>query len=91
LEYWLLTTFPRERWYRQWWLATHPQMPQMESYEELAAKFPNGLSQIPELPEERSGEVSRPIAACMRAPLTDDGRRHSTDAPSEDSMEEQLV
>src|SRR5260370_32587630 len=21
LEYWLLTTYPRERWYRQWWLA----------------------------------------------------------------------
>jgi hypothetical protein len=59
VEYWLLTTFPRERWYRQWWLATNPQLSLVERYEELARKFPQGLSELPELPEERSGEVSR--------------------------------
>jgi hypothetical protein len=91
-EYWLLTTFPRERWYRQWWLATHPQMPQMESFEELATKFPNGLSEIPELVEERSGEVNRAGATAIRAPLVEDARRDSTDvATAQDAMEEQLV
>jgi hypothetical protein len=89
IEYWLLTTFPRERWYRQWWLASHPEISQMANFEELAMKFPNGLSQVTELPEERSGEVSRPITAGMRAPLADDGR-HSTDV-AQDAMEEQLV
>jgi hypothetical protein len=59
LEYWLLTTYPRERWYRQWFLATNPGLGLAEIYELLAARFPNGLSELPELPEERSGEVSR--------------------------------
>jgi hypothetical protein len=59
LEYWLLTTYPRERWYRQWWLATNPNLSLIERYEELAKKFPHGLSELPELPEERSGDVSR--------------------------------
>ncbi len=62
----------------------------MASFEELAMKFPNGLSQVPELPEERSGEVSRPIMAGMRAPLADDARRHFG-AVAQDAMEEQLV
>jgi hypothetical protein len=59
LEYWLLTTYPRERWYRQWWLATHPDMSLIERYEELGRLFPNGISDLPELPEERSGDVNR--------------------------------
>jgi hypothetical protein len=58
LEYWLLTTYPRERWYRQWWLATHPKLSMLESIERLAEKFPHGISDLAELPEERSGEVS---------------------------------
>jgi hypothetical protein len=45
---------------------------------------------VPELPEERSGEVSRPNTAGMRAPLADDARRHSTDV-ARDVMEEQPV
>ena len=59
LEYWLLTTYPRERWYRQWWLATNSHLSLVKRYEELAKKFPHGLSELRELPEERSGEVSR--------------------------------
>jgi hypothetical protein len=89
-EYWLLTTFPRERWYRQWWLATHRQMPQMESFEELATKFPNGLSEIPELPEERSGEVSR-LGTGIRAPLKEAASRGFSDVVTTDAMEEELV
>jgi len=90
IEYWLLTTFPRERWYRQWWLATHAEISEIASFEELAVKFPNGLSEVPELLEERSGEVSRPITPGMRALLADDARRHSTDV-ARDVMEEQPV
>jgi hypothetical protein len=59
IEYWLLTTYPRERWYRQWWLATNPHLSLVGRYEGLAKRFPHGLSELPELPEERSGEVSR--------------------------------
>jgi hypothetical protein len=92
LEYWLLTTFPRERWYRQWWLATHPEISHMASFEELAMKFPNGLSEVPELPEERSGEVNRAGATGIRAPLAEDARRDSEDVPTaDDAMEEELV
>jgi hypothetical protein len=59
MEYWLLTTYPRERWYRQWWLMTHRDLSHIERYASLAEKYPHGLSHLPELPEERSGEVSR--------------------------------
>jgi len=58
LEYWLLTTFPRERWYRQWWLSAHADRSGAELYDELGQKFPTGLSELPELPQERSGEVA---------------------------------
>jgi hypothetical protein len=57
LEYWLLTTFPREKWYRQYWLKSHSHLPTTEAYERLAALFPHGLSAMDELPEEKSGEV----------------------------------
>jgi hypothetical protein len=77
LEYWLLTTYPRERWYRQWWLATNHHLSLVERYEELANKFPHGLSELPELPEERSGEVSRlgvlgPAKTSKRSPTPSD-------------------
>jgi hypothetical protein len=77
LEYWLLTTYPRERWYRQWWLATNPHLRLVERYEELANKFPRGLSELPELPEEHSGEVNQlgvlgPKDAGKRSPTQSD-------------------
>jgi hypothetical protein len=59
IEYWLLTTYPRERWYRQWWLMTHRDLGPVEQYASLSEKYPHGLSHLPELPEERSGEVGR--------------------------------
>ena len=59
LEYWLLTTFPREKWYREYWLALHADRTLSEAYESLAARYPSGLSSLDELPEERSGEVMR--------------------------------
>ena len=90
IEYWLLTTFPRERWYRQWWLATHPHISRMQCFEELAMKFPNGLSEVAELPEERSGEVSR-LGTGIRAPLKEAASRGFSDVVTTDAMEEELV
>jgi hypothetical protein len=78
LEYWLLTTYPRERWYRQWWLITNPHLSLVERFEELSTKFPHGLSELPELPEERSGEVGR---LGVLSP-SDTGKRSSTPSGS---------
>ena len=61
-EYWLATSFPRERQYRTWWLSTHTNREYGENIRQLAAKYPNGLARLPELPEERSGEVNRATA-----------------------------
>lgn len=57
IEYWICTTFPRERRYRHWYLAGHAEQPRIELYRELAARFPQGLAEIPVLPEELSGSV----------------------------------
>jgi hypothetical protein len=57
VEYWIMTTYPRERWYRNWWMKTHHDLPLYERYRLLAAKFPQGLAALDELPEEKSGEV----------------------------------
>ncbi|HUZ95360.1 MAG TPA: hypothetical protein VMU57_10640 [Edaphobacter sp.] len=57
IEYWLLTTFPREKWYRQYWLIKHSHLSATKAYERLALAYPNGLSALDDLPEERSGEV----------------------------------
>lgn len=59
MEYWLTTTFPRERYYREWWLLTHPNLDLADGIRLIAEKFPNGISSLDELPEERSGEVLR--------------------------------
>lgn len=59
MEYWLTTTFPRERYYREWWLQRHPNLKLDESIRLLAEGHPNGISSLDELPEERSGEVIR--------------------------------
>jgi hypothetical protein len=58
-EYWLATSFPRERQYRTWWLSTHTNLEYGENIRQLASKYPNGLARLSELPEERSGEVNR--------------------------------
>jgi hypothetical protein len=58
-EYWLATSFPRERQYRTWWLSTHTSLEFGEAIRRLGAKYPQGLARLAELPEERSGEVNR--------------------------------
>jgi hypothetical protein len=62
LDYWICTTFPRERRYRHWFLRRNQGKPLTECYQELAKKFPQGLADVPPLPEE-SSEVQEAVAA----------------------------
>jgi hypothetical protein len=57
VEYWVCTTFPRERAYRKYCLQKRSDRSLLEVYEELAQRFPTGLSEVPQLPEEISGAV----------------------------------
>ena len=92
IEYWLLTTYPRERWYRQWWLSEHSEMSWLEAFEELARRFPNGLSDVPELPEERSGETGRLGAVAVRVPsMLKVPQRNTGATEAEAAFEEELV
>jgi hypothetical protein len=65
MDLWIVTTYPRERQYRKWFLHTQQEagLSLFQAYEELARRFPNGLSALAELPEERSGEVKEVFAA----------------------------
>ena len=58
VDYWICTTYPRERAYRTWFLRENADRPLLESYEELARKFPQGLAGLAQLPEELSGAVN---------------------------------
>lgn len=59
IEYWIMTTYARERHYRTWWLREHLNLPLIQAYQALAEKFPQGLAEIDPLPEEVSGEVAK--------------------------------
>ena len=65
LDYWLCTTFPRERRYRTWYLGKNSKRPAIEVYQELAKQYPQGLAEVAPLPEELSGEVNA-VAAGMK-------------------------
>ncbi len=58
VDYWISTTFPRERRYRAWALKRLAGQPPIEIYKELARRFPRGLADVPLLPEEISGPVA---------------------------------
>jgi type IV secretory pathway VirB4 component len=62
VDYWVCTTFPRERRYRAWFLKKEGRRPLLDSYMELAQKFPNGLAGLATLPEEHSGEVNAALS-----------------------------
>jgi TraG P-loop domain len=51
IDYWICTTFQRERMYRTYFLNREPDRPL------FAGLFPRGLAELPELPEEASGAV----------------------------------
>ena len=59
VDYWIITTYARERLYRSWWLERRRDVPRIQAYLELAERFPAGLAEIDPLPEEVSGEVAR--------------------------------
>jgi hypothetical protein len=59
VEYWITTTYPRERIYRAWWLDQRRQLPLFDSYQELANAFPFGLADADPLPEEISGAITK--------------------------------
>jgi hypothetical protein len=58
VDYWVCTTFPRERRYRAWLLKKFADRPLLQTYQDLAQKFPRGLADVPPLPEEISGAVT---------------------------------
>ena len=58
IEYWVCTTYPRERTYRNYFFERNRNRPLLEVYEELAKRFPSGLAEVPPLPEEVSGAVA---------------------------------
>lgn len=62
VDYWITTTYPRERTYRKWWLKEHADMPLLSAYESLAQLYPRGLADLTTLPEERSGAVLEALA-----------------------------
>jgi hypothetical protein len=61
VEYWIVTTYARERLYRTWWLQRRKGVPLIEAYIQLADRFPFGLADVDPLPEEISGEVSKGV------------------------------
>ena len=65
IEYWICTTFKRERMYRAWFLESNRGTALFQAYEKLAAKFPMGLADVAELPEELSGAVKTVAAATV--------------------------
>jgi hypothetical protein len=62
VDYWISTTYARERHYRAWWLAMNSDKPLLARYGELAERFPFGLADLEMLPEELSGEVTKGVA-----------------------------
>lgn len=59
VDYWITTTYPRERQYRSWWLECHRELPLIDSYVALAERFPFGLADLNPLAEEISGETTK--------------------------------
>ena len=69
VDYWICTTFQRERMYRNYFLDRDHERSLFESYRELARLFPKGLAEVSELPEEASGAVKSVRKDRGRPPL----------------------
>ena len=67
VDYWICTTFQRERMYRAYFLTLEPDRSLFDSYRELALRFPRGLAESPELAEEATGAVQTAWAKRRRA------------------------
>ena len=59
VDYWIMTTYARERVYRSWWMGQRKEVALIDAYFALADRFPFGLADVDPLPEEVSGEVAR--------------------------------
>src|ERR1017187_1982609 len=70
VDYWICTTYPRERAYRTWYLKQNLEQPLLECYEELARRFPQGLATLTQLPEELSGAVLRLVTLRLLLSIT---------------------
>lgn len=57
-DYWITTTYPRERNYRSRWLLQHQDLPLLDAYQRLAQRFPFGLADVAPLLEEKESEVA---------------------------------
>jgi hypothetical protein len=57
MEYWILTTYPREKDFRAFWHRKHHFLSLEDRYQLLAKTYPHGISMLPKLMEEESGEV----------------------------------
>jgi type IV secretory pathway VirB4 component len=73
LEYWVCTTFPRERKYRAYFLSEFGDQPLLGIYQELARRFPQGLADLPKLPEELSGRVDAAAFATRKPDSQQEG------------------
>jgi type IV secretory pathway VirB4 component len=64
VDYWVATTYPRERAYRTYFLTLerNRRRPLIDRYRELAERFPHGLADADILPEEASGVVQQASA-----------------------------
>jgi len=62
VDYWITTTYARERAFRKWWLRQRGQLPLIQAYEELAAEYPRGLAELAPLPVELSGEMQEAMS-----------------------------
>jgi len=62
VDYWITTTYARERTYRKWWIWKNASMARIEAYEKLAERFPRGLAEFAPLAEELTGEVQEVLA-----------------------------
>ena len=68
IDYWIATTYPRERAYRAYVLSLDRNRDRslIEIYRELGERFPNGLADVDALPEELSGSVQMASAPKRR-------------------------
>jgi hypothetical protein len=64
IDYWVATTYPRERAYRTYFLGLerNRRRPLIDVYRELGEQFPYGLADVDILPEEASGTVQQASA-----------------------------
>jgi type IV secretory pathway VirB4 component len=64
IDYWVATTYPRERAYRTYFLRRERtgQQSLIDVYRTLAERFPQGLADVEVLPEEASGAVQACVA-----------------------------